>query len=105
MVLITAGKHGAHLAASDAHALGRLARLTGIDADEWAGQSIWDPAIPVERQTDQPLDSNGAGDTFKAAFLVALTRRARPRQAIRFASEVVGKKLLRRPLATELAEA
>lgn len=104
LVLITVGKHGAYLATGSAERLGALASLTGIDVDAWANRSIWDPAIPVEKTTDQPLDTNGAGDTFKAAFLVALTRRASAEQAIRFASTVVARKLVRRPLNISLEE-
>ncbi|QPK81287.1 carbohydrate kinase family protein [Schaalia sp. ZJ405] len=98
LVLVTVGKHGAYLATNDADRLAPLATLTGINAKQWANQSIWDPAVPVEKEADGPLDTNGAGDTFKASFLHALTRRATPQAAIRFASESVARKLLSRPL-------
>lgn len=98
IVVITAGQHGAYLATASAERLNMLASLTGIDAQLWANKTIWIPAVLVEEQTDQPLDTNGAGDTFKASFLHALTQQADPYQAIHFASETVALKLLRRPL-------
>lgn len=104
MVLITVGKHGAYLATGSEERLSALAELTGIDAASWANRSIWEEAVPVEKSSDRPLDTNGAGDTFKAAFLVALTREAAPEQAIRFASTVVARKLIRLPLDIAMEE-
>lgn len=104
VVVITAGKHGAYVASGSSTRLAGLAALTGIDAEKWAERSLWEAAVPVEKTTKEPLDTNGAGDTFKAAFLVALTRSATPEQAIRFASEVVARKLVRRPLDLDFEE-
>lgn len=98
IVVITVGKHGAYLATGSADRLATLENLTGINANAWADQNLWEEAVPVEKTTRASLDTNGAGDTFKTAFLVALIRRAAPETAMRFASTVVGRKLVRRPL-------
>lgn len=104
IVLITVGRHGAHLATAGAQRLARLASLTGIDAEQWAHQSLWHGAVPVENTVSEPLDTNGAGDTFKAAFLVALTKRAPASRALAYASHVVARKLVRRPMNIAIEE-
>ena len=104
IVLITVGKHGAYLATNNAQRLAPLAALTGIDADQWTNRSIWHEAVPVEKTATGALDTNGAGDTFKAAFLVALTKAAGPDTAIAYASHVVARKLIRQPLNINIEE-
>ncbi|WP_022868973.1 carbohydrate kinase family protein [Schaalia vaccimaxillae] len=104
IVLITVGKNGAYLATGSNQRLQALAKLTGIDAKEWANQTVWHEAVPVEKNTSDALDTNGAGDTFKAAFLVALTKRASAHQAVAYASHVVARKLIRQPMNIDIEE-
>lgn len=109
LVLITLGKDGAFLRGGSAAACGALTALCGIDTRTWAQVSLHQEATDLaalalrEGVAPADLDTNGAGDTFKAAFLVALTRAANPRDALAFASKVVARKLLRLPLTPAAA--
>lgn len=120
IVLITLGKDGSFLRTGSVEAFTPLEALCGIDAEAWAQASIHRKATNLASMTSSEatlsgttpqadaaqvpstLDTNGAGDTFKAAFLVALTRACGPHNALAFASNVVARKLLRLPLAPEL---
>ncbi len=68
VVLITAGASGSYVATGQPKKLARLALASGIDPEACSNTRAWIPAAPVERF----VSSNGAGDTFKVAFLLSL---------------------------------
>ena len=86
VVLITMGERGSFLTAASTDRL-RALRGCGIDPRSWAGASLW-----MEPDTLQGvMTTNGAGDTYKAAFLARLVEGACPHQCLNFAREVVGR--------------
>lgn len=94
VVLITLGEQGSYLATSDADALHVLADALDVAVDSWSNVREWIPAAPVERFSS----SNGAGDTFKAAFLLAAQGSASPVAAARDAARIVARKIGGLPL-------
>lgn len=93
VVLITLGSKGSYLRVAGADRLARLA-AAGIDAHAWADRAIWSRPEP----TGDIVTTNGAGDTFKAAFLARLVEGASPQQCLDFAGQVVARYLAGRPL-------
>ncbi len=94
IVLITAGEDGSYLATSSAQRMEHLARTTRIDAAQNTDVSEWISAAPIERF----VTSNGAGDTFKVAFLLSLLDTNNPRVAAREAALVVSRHISGLPL-------
>lgn len=94
VVLITLGEKGSYLATGEGGALRRVVDALGVSPDSWSGVREWIPAAPVERF----VSSNGAGDTFKAAFLLAAQGAATPVAAARQAAFVVSRKIGALPL-------
>lgn len=94
VVLLTMGDQGSYLATGDQDALSGLAEALGVCADAWSGVREWIPAAPVDRF----VSSNGAGDTFKAAFLLAAQGAATPGAAAREAAGVVARHISALPL-------
>ena len=94
VVLITLGERGSYLAtAHDARARG-FAEAIGADPASWANRRAWVPAAPLERF----VSSNGAGDTFKVAFLAGALDGRDPVAAATWAAEVVGRGIQGDPL-------
>jgi sugar/nucleoside kinase (ribokinase family) len=93
VVLITLGERGSFLRVAPAGRLGALAAC-GIEPDAWAGTKLWMAADKL----DHVVTTNGAGDTYKAAFLARLVQGADPRQCLEFAREVVARHLSGRAL-------
>lgn len=98
LVLITMGERGSYLATGTGKALEHLASVVGADASQWAGQRAWVPASTVE----EVVSTNAAGDTFKAAFLLASTTCATPEEATRVAAHVVSRHIAGLPLLEQL---
>ncbi|MDO4260001.1 MAG: carbohydrate kinase family protein [Actinomycetaceae bacterium] len=98
IVLITLGKDGSYLATGTADRLAKLTGVCAITPDQWANISHYEPAAPIDAPEGAPLDTNGAGDTFKAAFLVALSRGFGPTEATHFASTTVARRIAGQPL-------
>ncbi len=94
VVLITLGEEGSYLATGNADALQRVASALGVSADAWADVRERIPSATVERF----VSSNGAGDTFKAAFLLAAQGAASPGAAARRAALVVARMISALPL-------
>jgi sugar/nucleoside kinase (ribokinase family) len=93
IVLITLGEEGAYLRVSGAERLGTLAAC-GIQPEAWAGTALW-----IAPDTLQDIvTTNGAGDTYKAAFLARLVWGAGPRECLHFAGEIVARHLCGRSL-------
>ncbi len=86
LVLVTAGERGAHLRTGPAATLARLAAATGVDPAQWADRSEWFLAPRVA----SIRTASGAGDTYKAALLVAMCRGEAPDAAFAFATSVTG---------------
>ncbi len=97
IVLITVGEQGSYLATGNPPRMQRLARTTRINADQHTNISAWIAAAPIERF----VTSNGAGDTFKVAFLLSLLRLHDPRAAAREATLVVARHIGGLPLVQE----
>ena len=87
VVLITAGEHGSYVRAGSVDRLGRLVEAIGDRVAAWAGESSWIAPAPVRRF----VNTNGAGDTFKAAFLLASLDGGSAIQAARHAADVVAR--------------
>jgi len=86
VVLITLGEQGSFLRIAAADPLGALA-VCGIDPEVWAGLSMWMEPDAL----DDVVTTNGAGDTYKSAFLARLVQGAGPQQCLEFAREIVGR--------------
>lgn len=93
VVLITLGEGGAFLRTA---AVERLAGLgsSGIDPAAWGDGAWWTSAPPVERV----VTTNGAGDTYTAAFLTRLAAGEGPSECLAFANDVVARHIAGRPL-------
>jgi len=89
VVLVTAGAAGAYLRTGPRAALDRLSSACGIDASAWADRSEWAGAPKLARVRT----ASGAGDTYKAALLVALCRGDDPGSAMAYAAGVSGRYL------------
>jgi sugar/nucleoside kinase (ribokinase family) len=96
VVLVTLGNKGSYVRVAGHERLGGLSR-TGIDPGAWADQAIW-TAQPSVREI---VTTNGAGDTYKAAFLARLVEGAPPQECLGFAGEVVARHLTGRPLSRQ----
>lgn len=94
VVLITAGELGCHISTGTPESVGTLALLMGVDAEGLAGVSEWIPASPVTNF----VSTNGAGDTFKVAFLLSLRDAGDIGSAARRASAIVGRHISGQPL-------
>lgn len=94
VVLITAGESGSYLATGTRERLGHLADAVGGDAGRWAGAAEWIPAAPVEHF----VSSNGAGDTYKVAFLLSALTAHDAISAARRAATVVARHIGGLPL-------
>lgn len=94
LVLISAGHHGSHLAIAPGQQLRTLAPLLGGQVGEWAGTSHWIPAVPPTRL----VSTNGAGDTFKVAFLLYCRALQDPVSAARAAARAVSRWISNEPL-------
>lgn len=95
LVCVTLGEEGSYIATGTEDALAHAASALGVSAAGWAGVREWIPAAPVRRF----VSSNGAGDTFKAAFLLAAQGAASPVDAAREAATVVARRIAGDPLA------
>jgi sugar/nucleoside kinase (ribokinase family) len=93
IVLITLGERGAYLAVAGQERLQSFAAC-GIDPTSWAGLATWQApeALPVVTST------NGAGDTYTAAFLSRLVEGHGPRECLDGARSVVARYLAGLPL-------
>lgn len=94
VVLITLGEQGSYLATGDDDAVRGLANALGVAVGSWSEIREWIPAAPVERF----VSSNGAGDTFKTAFLLSAQGAASPVAAAKEAARIVARKISGRPL-------
>lgn len=99
VVLLTLGEKGSYLATGPAERTRRIAAAAGADAEAWAEHRAWIDPAPLRRF----VSSNGAGDTFKVAFLAAVIDGLGPVEAARFAADVVGRAIQGDPLVGELA--
>lgn len=97
VILLTVGEAGCYLATGSAERLAHFARAVGADPGRWSGCSEWIPAAPVERF----VSSNGAGDTFKVAFLLSALSAADAASAARHAATVVARHIGGLPLAND----
>ena len=93
VVLITLGDKGSYLRTAGTDRLRRLS-AAGVDLRAWADQAIWSTPDPV----GEIVTTNGAGDSYKAAFLARLVEGADPQQCLGFAGRVVARYLSGRPL-------
>ena len=93
VVLITLGQRGAFLRVANQSRLVTLGSC-GIDPQAWAGTSMW----MAPGMIDKVVTTNGAGDTYKAAFLAHLVQGFSPDQCLGFAREIVARRLTGRPL-------
>lgn len=94
VVLITAGEHGSYVRAGSAGQLTQLQSAVGEHIAGWADVSGWVAPSPVEAF----INTTGAGDTFKAAFLVAALDAASPVEAAQRAAAVVARHISGLPL-------
>lgn len=96
IVLVTLGQRGAHLAVAELERLQAFAGC-GIDPMAWSGVTIWQApeVLPVVTST------NGAGDTYKAAFLAHLIEGDGPQQCLDHATRVVARHLAGLPLLVD----
>lgn len=94
VVIITLGERGSYLRASTEDRLRLLASACGTDPRVWEDAATWRAASRIEHL----VTTNGAGDTYKAAFLARLVQGAAPEECLMFASEVVARHIGGRPL-------
>lgn len=94
VVLITAGEHGSYVRAGSAAALHHLVATVGEHISGWTDEAAWISPSQVKSFEN----TTGAGDTFKAAFLVASLDAASPVLAARWAADVVAQHISGLPL-------
>lgn len=94
VVLITAGERGCYFATGPPNSMRTLALLMGADVEDLADVSGWIPAAPVTNFAS----TNGAGDTFKVAFLLSLRGAGDIKSAARRASSIVARHISGLPL-------
>ena len=93
VVLITLGDKGVYLKTAAADRLSTLAACR-IDTGDWADAELW-----MESETlEGVVTTNGAGDTYKAAFLARLATGSSPADCLRYAREIVGRHITGRAL-------
>lgn len=96
VVLITLGEKGSLMRVAAADRLSALAAC-GSDLAEWAGTSLrMEPESVADVAT-----TNGAGDTYKAAFLARLVKGAGPQECLEYAREIVGRHIRGRALTDD----
>ena len=82
IVLIKCGSAGLYLACGEKERLKELENSAGLNAQNWAGRRIFQPAFRPEKI----CSATGAGDTCIAAFLTALLLGKTPRESAALAA-------------------
>lgn len=89
VAMVSAGRAGAFLAASNRERLNAAGRTVAANADTWAAAELWIDTPTVAR----PVSTNGAGDTMTAGLLYGLLHHWNPTETGHFAARLAAARI------------